>query len=326
MDSIYITTNITYATNTMSNWITISSTGGTGNGGLAISYAANPNNYIRTGMVRLMGAGMMRSVYITQLGANGGGTPGSGTAPANDEVCNAQAIVADSTCINTTSTNVYASYNISTPPTAANCPTPYSADVWFSTQMPASGTLTVRTTAGSLQDAVMAIYEGNCNNLVPIDCEDDNFGQGGGLMPVITINRPAGTDIFIRIYGFAGQQGTFDICAIDYATPTFAAATPAELASSKAPRTAAIATIKTYPNPLQTGNNLYVTTQNANLNGNDRLKLYDMLGKIILNTNINAVKINDVLKLNTSDMAQGIYYLQIETTEGKIFGEKIRIE
>ena len=323
-DSIGITSNLSYTINTMSSWISLSATSGTNNSTLNISYAANPNTWTRTGMVRLMAPGMMRSVYVTQLGTNGSGNPGGGTPPLNDEACSAYTIAADSTCNLTSGTTVDATYNLNT--VAATCPTPYNSDVWYLVAVPASGTVTLRTSAGTMFDAVMAVYEGGCNNLTYIDCEDDNFSSGGGLMPVITVTRPAGTILYVRIWGFGSAQGSFDLCAVDYATPTFVAAQPNEMARKEVLRSAVASTLRAFPNPLNRGSNVYLELKNVNLSGNDRLRIYDMMGKIVVNTTINAAKTNDVLELNTSDLAQGIYYLQVETQEGKILGEKIRVE
>ncbi|MBK9016280.1 MAG: hypothetical protein IPM82_20645 [Saprospiraceae bacterium] len=50
-------------------------------------------------------------------------------------------------------------------------------------------------------------------------CEDDNSNGNGSWMPVINISGPAGTVVHIRVWGYGGATGTFNICALNYNTP-----------------------------------------------------------------------------------------------------------
>ncbi len=137
--------------------------------------------------------------------------------PPNDNPCSATTIVAGSTCSYTNGTNVGAT-NTTNPGAPTSCPySPY--DVWYKVQVPTSGIVTIRTWAGTLTNAVMAIYYGTCSSLLGIVCEDNNTNGSGSLMPVITITGYSpGTWLHIRIWGANSATGTFQICAMNYST------------------------------------------------------------------------------------------------------------
>ena len=72
------------------------------------------------------------------------------------------------------------------------------------------------TAEGSVRDAVMAIYTGDCNSLTEIACSDDVNGfmpeiQQSGLVP--------GSMVYIRLFSYANQeQGTMDLCVYEMCT------------------------------------------------------------------------------------------------------------
>jgi hypothetical protein len=82
--------------------------------------------------------------------------------------------------------------------------------------------VTVRTTAGTLDDAVMETYyswSSDCASMNYIVCEDDNTNGNGSLMPVINLQGGAGATIWVRVWGYGGATGTFSICVLNYYTP-----------------------------------------------------------------------------------------------------------
>lgn len=87
-------------------------------------------------------------------------------------------------------------------------------DVWYSFTAPASGNVTITIADITIGDAVMALYSGTCGptNLTELNCSDDV----NGLMPEITnAALTPGNTYFIRIWGFGGATGSFDICVVD---------------------------------------------------------------------------------------------------------------
>lgn len=93
-------------------------------------------------------------------------------------------------------------------------------DVWFSFTAPASGQVQIQTQAGSITDAVMAVYSGTCGppiNLTELACNDD----AATAMPELSVNSlTPGTTYFIRLWQFGGGTGDFDICVTEISTTT----------------------------------------------------------------------------------------------------------
>ncbi len=131
--------------------------------------------------------------------------------PANDNPCNAISLPsASNACTSVSGTTVNAT--VTSGVSGAPCLVTVNEDVWFNAVIPAGGTIILKTTAGTMVDAVMAAYTGNCNSLLEVGCDDNT---GPGLMPELTISGlTPGTNLLIRVWAFASTgSGTFDICA-----------------------------------------------------------------------------------------------------------------
>ncbi|MCH4554071.1 MopE-related protein [Aestuariibaculum lutulentum] len=96
-------------------------------------------------------------------------------------------------------------------------------DVWYTVTIPSSRNIVIETYEddGSITDAGMAIYSGNCgpNSLSLLSCDDDS---NEGLNTTFKFERieltnlSQGQVIYIRIWSFNNSElGTFNICAID---------------------------------------------------------------------------------------------------------------
>ena len=89
------------------------------------------------------------------------------------------------------------------------CPTFTSNDVWFNFTVPASGAAFIDMQAGSMTDAIFAVYPVPCNAITnPALCVDDDLDP----MPSANVTYPPGTQLWVRVWGANGQTGTFDIC------------------------------------------------------------------------------------------------------------------
>jgi hypothetical protein len=142
--------------------------------------------------------------------------------PDNDEPCGATALIDTATVVgNLTGATLTARPSPTIAIVGSSCPA-NTKDVWYTTVVPASGVVTIRTTAGTLRDAIMAIYRGNnCDSIIEpaLACEDDNRDGNGSFMPVLTVQQPAGTRLYIRVWSFGTTIGTFNITALPFATP-----------------------------------------------------------------------------------------------------------
>ncbi len=136
---------------------------------------------------------------------------GFAQAPANDNPCNATVLPnANSTCTYVSGTTVDAT--ITTGVSGAPCLVTMNEDVWFKTTVPAGGTIILKTTAGTMNDAVLAAYTGTCGSLLEVGCDDNT---GPGLMPELTLSGlTPGTTLWIRVWAWASAgSGTFEVCA-----------------------------------------------------------------------------------------------------------------
>ncbi len=133
--------------------------------------------------------------------------------PANDDPCGATALSLSASCS-------YTTYNTASATNTAGIPTPgcstYSGqDVWFSFVAPASGAITIRTTAGTITNLAMALYSATaCNGTFTLLECDDNDGPGN--MPFLTftdLDLVPGDTYYLRVWRSGGGTGTFNMCA-----------------------------------------------------------------------------------------------------------------
>jgi hypothetical protein len=146
--------------------------------------------------------------------------------PPNDNPCGAIVVPVLPTCTPSTYSTESA-----TPLAASMTATPVPAcgalgggDVWFQVTMPASGSMTISTIAGTLNDMAMAAYTLTAGALcgpgtltqVAGACIDD---VGANDMPSFTIAGAAGNVYYIRVWNLTAAFGTFGICAIPNTPP-----------------------------------------------------------------------------------------------------------
>jgi len=97
--------------------------------------------------------------------------------------------------------------SVSIPP----CGNLVNRDVWFFVVVPDNGEIMVQASAIGMVDGAMAAYNGSCNSLTYLDCDDDS---GPGLMPYLHITgQNPGDTVWFRFWKYGGGQGTFNICA-----------------------------------------------------------------------------------------------------------------
>jgi hypothetical protein len=142
------------------------------------------------------------------------------TSPVrNDDPAGAFTLpVASAACTSTFSSTKSATKTTTCGIGSPGCSSTYGAssnDVWFTVAVPAAG-LFLQTTAGSMNQAGMAVYTGApCGSFTEIGCSEGNpEGSTYGGMPVMYL--PAGTPspVYIRVWNKHGQTaGSFSICA-----------------------------------------------------------------------------------------------------------------
>ncbi|MBI3135115.1 MAG: T9SS type A sorting domain-containing protein [Bacteroidetes bacterium] len=141
----------------------------------------------------------------------------SGSAPANDDPCNATTIAVGASCSFSTYTNENATST--TGVADPSCANYAGGDVWFQITVPAAGALTFDSNTGVILDGGMAIYSGTCGALTEISCDDD--GSLNGAMSLIADNTlTPGATIWIRMWEYGNDNnGTFDLCVYENTPP-----------------------------------------------------------------------------------------------------------
>jgi CotH kinase protein/Secretion system C-terminal sorting domain len=91
------------------------------------------------------------------------------------------------------------------------CASFQGGDVWFTMQVPASGSLSFETKAGNINDTGVALWRGSaCNSLQLLGCDDDN---GDGYYSfLLQYGLTPGETIYIQVFGYGTSTGTFEIC------------------------------------------------------------------------------------------------------------------
>lgn len=195
------------------------------------------NSCVCNGFVSLSGLAGGSTVYIRVWTGSGVPTMGSfqicayePIPPPNDNPCGAFSLPVNTTCGLTSFTTESAtalSANITAP--APSCGTPIAGgDVWFRAVMPATGSMTLNTQAGSLTDMAMTVYTVASGSiatpcptavtatLTEVAC-NDNFGAS--TMPSVTVSGTPGVTYYIRMWNKTTAFGTASICAVQNVPP-----------------------------------------------------------------------------------------------------------
>ncbi|MDF7814253.1 fibronectin type III domain-containing protein [Hymenobacter sp. YC55] len=162
----------------------------------------------------------------------GGGTTGLVTRtftttpppPANDNCAGATALNTTATCtpITTTNAGATASTGVPAPSSTAGtgcfvAATPVNNDVWYSMVVPASGGLTVTTSAiaGSpVEDMGLVLYTGTCGALTEVGCSDD-ISSTNFFSSARVVGLTPGSTVYARVWSFGTTPtGQFGICAV----------------------------------------------------------------------------------------------------------------
>ncbi|MBL7787222.1 MAG: peptidoglycan DD-metalloendopeptidase family protein [Chitinophagales bacterium] len=240
-------------------------------------------------------------ITFTTLSSGGGGS-----TPINDNPCGAITLTANSSCSNTSGSNVGAT-NTTNPGPTTSC-TFYGSDVWYKVQIPSSGVVTIRTTAGTMTDAMMAIYSGSCSSLSGIVCEDDNSNGNGSAMPVITVTGTAGAWAYIRIWKWGGGTGTFSICALNYSSVNKSGENDAEILSNS------VNSLQIVPNPAQSTTTLSYTLAS---DSPASVLVYDLQGKLVKTVADSFHKAGKHQQtIDLSDLPMGTYLVRLLTEQG----------
>lgn len=95
-----------------------------------------------------------------------------------------------------------------------NCSSYGGGDIWYKMQVPASGSLSIETFSGSIDDTGIAAWTGDgCPEVRIIGCDDD--GGGGYLSYLLLYDLVPGDTLYIQAWKYGGGGGTFEMCIKD---------------------------------------------------------------------------------------------------------------
>ena len=135
----------------------------------------------------------------------------------NDNPCTSTAVPVNTSCVLQSFSSVGST--ITTVPASPSCGLVAGGDVWFTFTAPASGAMIIETTAGTMTDALIAVYSAtNCSTgFAEVACDDDS---GPGTMPYLSLTGlTPGATYYVRVFGFLGATGTFNMCLYSIVPP-----------------------------------------------------------------------------------------------------------
>ncbi len=169
-----------------------------------------------------------------------------------------------------------------------------SQDVWYTVEVPASGSITIETRKNGtspLTDTVIGVFVGDCSVLTPVGCEDDN--DDDNFSTVIVEDQEPGTILYIAVRKWNNAtEGTFLIAAYDPSLGN----TDFETAN-----------FSVYPNPVKEVLNVSYIHNISNV------EVYNLVGQQVI-----AAKMNTTLgQVNMSHLPTGTYFVKV-TSDNKI--------
>jgi hypothetical protein len=187
-----------------------------GTGGTVINPATSPQ--IISGLSVATGY----DVYIRQncTGAGAGFSANStvsafttaGPPPANNECSGATVLT--STPIAGTTINATQSQAAEA---CAGFTSSAANDVWYQFTATANGAATVTVSGVTVMDVVVQAYSGSCASLANIGCADATSGTNAEVM--VLNGLVLGQTYYVRVYGYNGLRGTFNIAITGVAVP-----------------------------------------------------------------------------------------------------------
>ncbi len=85
-------------------------------------------------------------------------------------------------------------------------------DLWLSYDAPPASIVTFSTcNAGTTFDTVLQVFGGACGALTSLGCNDDDASCRTALRSTLTVTVAQATALFVRVGGFQGVTGTFQL-------------------------------------------------------------------------------------------------------------------
>ncbi len=183
-----------------------------------VCIASNGGSSNLSGSVAIPGAGTYYIIVDTWSSPSSAtydiSVVSSGASPANDLPCNATLLP-----LNVNQSGVNSCSGGASEPASPSCWSGGSLNtVWYRVVVPASGSIRIRTTTGTLTNTQIALYSGSCSSLSLVACNDDAPACGTSSYrnsELTATGLTPGQSYFIRVDGYNSLTGAFDIMAVD---------------------------------------------------------------------------------------------------------------
>jgi hypothetical protein len=221
---------------------------------------------------------------------------GGPDTPANDDCANATPVNVYTSCTPSTYSTLLATQSA-----PANFCTGWTSatanDVWF--QFTATTTtLTIEAPASSF-DMIISLYD-DCSTL--ITCVDEVPNVGGETL--VYENFVVGQTYYVRIYGWDGTTGTFDLCVYG------------DVGTSVSDLAADMGNVRMWPNP-NNGQQLWMEVNAGNGARTIAVDIHDLSGKRVMARELAAQQGTMLLDLN-GDLAAGTYLVTITAGDQRL--------
>jgi hypothetical protein len=150
-----------------------------------------------------------------------GGTAGAQGTTCADIVCASNDNCGNAIAVEVPSSTAGSTTNASKAgwvPTCEGASSDDAPDVWY-TVVGTGNTLTATTCNGPWYDGQMEVFCNDCNSWSCVGGSDDGCGPGYGQPSTVTWCSRAGVTYLIRIYGWQGATGDFQLDLSDDGTP-----------------------------------------------------------------------------------------------------------
>jgi|GEM_PF-1351030 len=220
-------------------------------------------------------------------------------APDNDNIANALAITVDEAFCDGTNNNATNISATPSPEAIGDCfySTAVNNDVWFTFTVPAGvASVDVSTdfTGGTLVDTEMSVYSGTADNLVELDCSQDEgttiLSNGSSYNSIITdLAVNVGETYYIQVDGYSASTTPGTFC-IDVSTNQSLSVSDFDTLG-----------FTYFPNPVS--NQLSLKAQ-AQI---ETVVIYNMLGQEVINISPRTMDVD----VNTNSLENGAYFATV---------------
>jgi len=137
------------------------------------------------------------------------------TPPPNDDCFDAQSLILGSVCTGTSGTNAFGTESLPASVACSGANPGTAKDVWYSFTANSTKSI-IRLTCSINFDGAVQVYSGSCFSLNSVGCAD-NLGASNdpdypAVEEVFLQGLVNGQTYYVRVYGYNGTEGNFEVC------------------------------------------------------------------------------------------------------------------